>query len=124
MISGALNASEDIIKDKWHISIFRNFERFKWFKYDSWKNKYTFEKNKIIDRVKWDFILFKINKPVQLTDWWHFSKMIRLIFMFSAIGIASTLSLNVNQAILLVIICGTLRNIIFSFFYNKLQLKR
>ena len=73
---------------EWDKSIFSNIKRHywrEWFKYDSWTLKYNGEPYNKYNRVKWNFKIFKINKPVQLTDAKHFFKMWREIFICLAI---------------------------------------
>jgi len=116
-ISGLLNSTEDLIKDKYHQSIFKKFKHI-WFSYDSWKNKYV-NRDPKQGRVKFNVLGIQIIKPVQLTDWWHFSKMMNLICLFSAMLIASNLDFNF-WTIVTIIIAGIVRNLGFMWGYKTL----
>jgi len=122
-VSGMLNASEDLIKDKHEKSIFSSFKS-TFFAKDSWLNKYN---NRVYcqGRVKWNILGFKFNKPVQLTDWWHFSKMLSLTCYFVSIGLAlySTQYYSLTMSMFWGLIAGCLRNVTFSLFYNHLFIK-
>lgn len=116
-LSGLLNSTEDLIKDKWYQSIFRNFKHV-WFWQDSWKNKYV-DRDPKLGRVKINLILFKIVKPVQLTDWWHFSKMLNLTFLFLAMLFCLNLEFDF-WGVITVVIAGLLRNVGFVLGYENI----
>jgi hypothetical protein len=121
IISGLLNATEDIITHKYEQSVFSKFNHI-WFSKDSWKNKYINRDFKM-GRIKWNILGISFNKPVQLTDWWHFSKMLSLTCYF--IGIF--LSLQIDKisfygALLFVLFYGVARNISFRIFYHHILL--
>lgn len=116
-LSGLLNSTEDLLKDKYHESIFKNFKHI-WFSYDSWKNKYV-NRDPKFGRVMWNILGIKIIKPVQFTDWWHFSKMLSLTFLFMSMLLSSTLGLTIGSTIV-IITAGLIRNLGFVLGYTKL----
>ncbi len=131
IISGALNASEDMIKDKWHESSFANpywtsrSSKLKyWFIADSWKNKYKFREPNY-GRLKWKVLGLSFNKPVQLTDWWHFSKMLSLSCYFTAILLAlySKNNYSLIDSVFIALNASIARNLAFSLFYNKVLIR-
>ena len=88
----------------------------------SWKNKYI-NGDQLNGRVKW---FFGINKPVQLTDCFHLFKMLMVIFIcLSAITFDKCLMItncvySFMSFSLLLLVYGTLWNLSFSLFYNKI----
>lgn len=90
-----------------------------------WKHNWT---AKYIDgdpgkgRVKWRLFGIAINKPVQLSDGWHFSKMVFIVTNILSIVIAMMegKGLNFIEGSLAVLGLGILWNISFSLFYNKI----
>lgn len=73
-------------------------------------------------RVKWKIGPIVVNKPVQFTDGWHFSKMVFVIANICAVIVAWVLKreLTLFQAGLMLVGLGTLWNVTFSLFYNKI----
>lgn len=84
----------------------------------SWKNKYV-DGDTEKGRIKW---FFGINKPVQLTDAFHFFKMLMIIFIcFSIVcGVFSSLEHEWYIFLLLFISYGITWNVVFSRFYDKI----
>lgn len=88
----------------------------------SWRNKYINGDSKL-GRVKW---FFGLNKPVQITDAFHFFKTLMIIFIcFSIVTFDNTFiligdNINLINSLLLVLVYGTLWNVFFSLFYNKI----
>ena len=118
-LSGLLNSTEDLLKDKYHESIFRNFKH-NWFSIDSWKNKYI-NRDPELGRIYYNILGCKIRKPVQFTDWWHFSKMLHLVLLFISMILCTYLEFDF-KSFLIIFIAGCFRNISFSIGYNKLFL--
>jgi len=116
-VSGLLNSTEDLLKDKYYQSVFKDFNHI-WFSEDSWKNKYISRDPKF-GRVKINLFGLSFNKPVQLTDWWHFSKMLSLSLLFLSMTFAIFLEWSLNS-FLVVFLAGCLRNVGFSLGYYKL----
>jgi hypothetical protein len=119
ILSGLLNSTEDLLKDKYYESIFINFKH-SWFAIDSWKNKYI-NRDPALGRIYYNVLGHRVRKPVQFTDWWHFSKMSHLILLFLSMFLCTYLEFNFKNFIL-IFISGCLRNISFSIGYNKLFL--
>lgn len=95
-----------------------------WNFHQGWRNKYI-DRDPKNGRVKW---FWGINKPVQITDAWHFFKMWMIIFMCSAaVCCAGSIWLTENYEwysyIILLVIFGTMWNLTFSAFYNKILIK-
>lgn len=118
-----LAAISNSIMDKplhhWDKSIFSNITKNKdwWYSPDSWKNKYV-DGDPEKGRVKW--LGGIMNKPVQLTDSWHFFKMLMIIFICLAISMHS----NFIHPAIDWIIYGLLWNGSFSLLYNIILKKR
>lgn len=109
------NSIMDTSVHHYSTSVFKNMNPLWWDGEISWKNKYIDgDSNK--GRVKW---YFGLNKPVQLTDAFHFFKMWMIIFIclsivcFDCYFIKDTISF-----LLFFIIYGVLWNSSFSLFYN------
>jgi len=117
ILSGLLNSTEDLIKDKYHESIFTKIPH-PWFYIDSWKNKYK-DRDVSKGRTKIKILSIQITKPVQFTDWWHFSKMLHLTFLFISMILCTLLTPGL-QSFTIILLAGTLRNLSFSFGYNHL----
>jgi tryptophan-rich sensory protein len=102
-------------------SIFRDYNMLWWDGTISWKNKYI-DGDPKKGRVKW---YFGINKPVQLTDAFHFFKMWMIIFICSAI--VSVLYVDIElewySFFLFLLGYGTTWNVVFSGFYDKILKK-
>lgn len=90
-----------------------------------WKHNWT---AKYVDgdprkgRVKWKIFGIAINKPVQLSDGWHFSKMVFVVTNILAVVVAMMegKGLNFFEGSLALLGLGILWNISFSLFYNKI----
>lgn len=120
ILASACNAIMDKITHHYHLSIFRDLNNEKWWNAEiSWRNKYV-DGDPSKGRVKW---FWGINKPVQITDAWHFFKMLMIVFLCSSIGIAFVSSIaykNFLWFIGIVTLYGASHNLIFSFLYNKI----
>jgi hypothetical protein len=119
-ISGLLNSTEDLFKDKYYQSIFRDSNHV-WFSYDSWKNKYVNRDSKQ-GRVKIKLFGYEFIKPVQFTDWWHFSKMLNLTLLFVSMLLSISLEMNF-LSVIVIVAAGCLRNVGFTLGYTKLFYK-
>ena len=123
ILASICNAVMDKSTHHYHTSIFKKFNNEKWWNGEiSWKNKYI-DGDYSKGRVKW---FFGLNKPVQLTDAFHFFKMWMIIFICLSIitfdKCLGFICLNYNWYVFLIILglYGTIWNITFSLFYNKL----
>jgi hypothetical protein len=132
-------------------SIFSNkeYKILKWkpFKNQKWWNEEQGWKNKYVDydadvkagieprRVKWKVLGFTFNKPVQITDSWHFFKMLKItshviatVFFPSTIIWSIILDFNFWGFLILTLttigVVGGLRNKIFTIFYHNIWLNK
>jgi hypothetical protein len=73
-------------------------------------------------RVKWKIGPFEVVKPVQLSDGWHFSKMVFVIANILSVVVALTVEKKLNSVIIggAFVGLGVLWNTTFSLFYNKI----
>lgn len=133
ILAAACNAQMDALTHHWNISIFSKWGNVTSFWGDpayTWVRKYTSDMS---TRKKW---FWKINYPVQLSDYWHWLKMEMIIY------IAAALTYGYYFGPLLIINCtehskdvllfeniianfsiiGFTWNCTFSLFYNKLLL--
>jgi hypothetical protein len=134
LITGLLNASEDIIShEKWDRSVFvfidkwwRNLKANKNTKYRKyffdqlmWKNKYEGRNPENSERK---FLGFSFT---WLTDWWHFSKSLRMLLEWLQLILAASLVSCIPQLWIIALItagCFILRNITFTTFYHRVFL--
>lgn len=134
------NAIMDTISHHWEKSIFRytknspegwGFLNLKWwyiFHMESWKNKYISPYPPYEKRKKWNFYLFKINKPVQFCDAWHFLKSL-MIFCLIALpffyeGMFHMFGNKPWNIAIDYMILGLVWNLTFNLFYNKLLIRK
>ena len=116
ILASICNAIMDITTHHFYQSIFIKIKNQKWWNTsDSWKNKYV-NGNPKFGRVKW---FFGINKPVQLTDSWHFFKMLMIIFICVSI-ITFNFVYPLYLFPILLLVYGIIWNLTFSLFYNKI----
>jgi len=118
ILASTCNAIMDTSVHHYDSSIFTNYNMLWWDGAISWKNKYV-DGDTEKGRVKW---FFGINKPVQLTDAFHFFKMFMIIFICLAIvcGVFSNLEREWYVFLLLFIGYGITWNVVFSRFYDKI----
>lgn len=132
------SAIQDVNKNKWNESVFnqpKNTKKIfgwiwnKWFEPDSWLNKYAFRRPSM-PLIKFKILFWKIH-IVQLTDGWHFFKMIKIICWLLAVFWVGVVAWFYYQfqpdqvgwfATLsgLIIGAGLVWNLIFNLFYNKI----
>jgi hypothetical protein len=105
-----------------------------WNPSESWRLKYV-DGIKENGRVKWNVLGFTFNKPVQITDAWHFFKTLMIIFTATSISLLTLspvlyIELNgtwidyVCNFIGQLTILGILWNKTFSIFYDKIWVKK
>jgi hypothetical protein len=78
----------------------------------SWRNKYV---NSDTKQGKRKILNTNINYPVQLTDSFHFFKMLLIVFMCLSIVTYKP----IINSLLDVLLYGTIWNITFSLFFNR-----
>lgn len=121
ILASICNAIMDTSVHHYDSSILTNYNMLWWDGAISWKNKYVDgDSNK--GRIKW---FFGIYKPVQLTDAFHFFKMLMIIFICLGIvcGVFGDLDYNLYSFLLLFIGYGVTWNVVFSMFYEKILIK-
>lgn len=123
--AAACNAVMDTSVQHYTSSIFAKFNPLWWDGSTSWKNKYV-DGDPTKGYVKW---YFGFNKPVQLTDAFHFFKMWMIIFIclsivnYSVHFVTIVCQCSWYAYPLMVLILGTTWNLTFSLFYNKILKK-
>jgi hypothetical protein len=124
-LSGICDAVMDTCSDHYSISIFKKMNPNIWNKNISWVNKYNND-NPSNGLKTITFLGIVLNYPVQLTDAWHFFKMIKELLIILAIIVA--VSINIDFSGLFIfgyfITLSILRNLCFDLFYNKILLKK
>ncbi len=91
VLAAICNSVMDTVDHHQSKSIFSKFKNQKWWNQkEGWKNKYmdydgNTAKGITPRRIKWKIFGIKMDKPVQLTDSWHFFKMWMIIFICLAI---------------------------------------
>lgn len=125
IISAITSAVGDIISHKYGWSIFAKYYNIFngqfWDPIVSWKNKYIDG-----DPKKGRKQIYGINIHPAFLDGWHLMKSIRIICFISAITLALNLEIKLLFNSLFItwliytIILGTIWNLTFSLFYNKL----
>ena len=127
VLSSFCNAIMDTLDHHYSTSIFSKIEKNPlWWNADQgWKNKYV-DRDPKKGRVKWNILGIRVNKPVQITDAWHFFKMLMIIFFCSAsvVNMYFAIEFNVFISIGILIIYGTLWNLPFSLLYNKVLINK
>jgi hypothetical protein len=130
VLAAICNSIMDTADQHFNTSIFSNFTNPKvrlWFnESQGWLNKYV-DRDMAKGRVKW---FWGINKPVQLTDSWHWFKMCMIIFCaLSALfyhSISATYIINYfpcQNFLLDLLLFGIAWNGPFNLFYNTLLIK-
>ena len=129
-LASVCNATMDTISHHWSKSIFTKIKDdffYNWFRNDSWKLKYKNgdpEQGIIQCIIKLKFINFKINKPVQITDAWHFAKMLMIIFISLAIiayePFIRISHIDINNKLIELVIFGLIWNNTFTLFYKHI----
>lgn len=122
ILASICNAVMDKSVHHYNSSIFSRFKNQKWWNGEiSWKNKYV-DGDYSKGRVKW---FFDLNKPVQLTDAFHFFKMWMVLFISLSIITFNKCLVLINcryewyNFLILLSIYGTVWNVTFSLFYNR-----
>lgn len=123
-LSGIVDAAMDTLSHHFNTSIFSRLDPYFWNPTVSWKNKYV-DRDPTKDYIKWTIIGFKVTKPVQITDAWHFFKFIREVFIALAICAAGIIGFMHGfwWSLSYLVLLGIVRNSAFSLFYNKILIK-
>lgn len=120
-LASMCNAIMDTSNHHFSTSIFQNYDMLWWDGEISWKNKYV-DGDPEKGRVK---IMGNINMPVQLTDAFHFFKTWMIIFICSAVvcGLFSVQEPIWWHFPIFLLGYGTVWNLVFSGFYDKILKK-
>lgn len=129
-IAAVCNSIMDVTKDHWATSPFSKLHPwtliYKFFLWDSWRNKYT---RRDPESGRWKVLIFGlwVMVPVQFTDAWHFFKMAMVMILCWAIapnfvgwcilGIAWNVPFDVMYNVVLV--SKTYTTGLFSKIFNK-----
>lgn len=121
ILAAICNAIMDVVCQHHNTSIFQKYKIGFWSDayLESWKNKYI-DGDPKRGRVKW---YFGLNKPVQITDAFHFFKMLMIICICLSIITFTGCGYVWYYLLLELVIYGTLWNISFSLFYDKILKK-
>jgi hypothetical protein len=125
-LAAICNAIMDTCVHHYYNSIFSKLDPNWWNGETSWKNKY-FEGDPTKGRR---FIFLGINYPVQLTDAFHFFKMLMIFFICASIISYTPCELFIDcgstflSQLIMFVVYGVVWNSTFSVFYNKLLIKR
>lgn len=113
VLAGILNACMDILKTRYSVSIFSNWKHQNWINPSlSWVNKWK-PKSKLGDLIMSTILVW-------ITDFWHFCKMLMLLFIMLAITFYHPI---INQWIdIFIFYCSF--TIPFEIFYSKLLIKK
>ena len=116
-LASICNSVMDTLDHHQSDSIFSKFKNPLWWNFNQgWRNKYI-DRDPKKGRVK---LFWKINKPVQITDAWHFFKMLMIIFICSA----ASLSYDKPSYLICLIVLGLVWNNVFSLFYKRILIKK
>lgn len=120
-LAAICNAVMDVSLFHWHKSIFtkKGFARHWWDGTISWKNKYV-DGEESLGRKEWRILNMIFIKPVQLTDAFHFFKMLMWGFIIISVVVYKPLiNIYLDFVILSTVFIQT-----FNLFYNRvLKLK-
>lgn len=119
-LAAICNAVMDVCSHHYYYSVFTRFNSQYWNAVHSWANKYVDGKPEL-GRRKWFFGLLNIH--VAFTDAWHLFKSLMIVFLISAIPFCPSNEMGLPEWVyyLLVIgVGGTVWNLVFSLFYNKI----
>ena len=125
VLSGICDAIIDTLSHHFGMSVFYFMDHQFWDPNISWKNKYV-NGDPVEGYVKWKLLGISFTKPVQLTDGFHFVKMIREGSNILAITTALIVPFvfSIFYTILFFIILSAARNNSFSLFYNKILISK
>jgi len=124
VFAGLSWAVMDTIKHHYYESVFKYIKNtfwYCWFHEQGWRGKYNFDSPEM-GRKKWNLLFFtpwilEVNKPVQITDAWHFFKMLVLFALLAVPFVHEPLT---SQWYWDYLIYGTTFNLSFSLGYNTL----
>lgn len=122
ILAAICNAVMDTSVHHFHTSKFNTLNPYFWDGEISWKNKYI-DGDPSKGRVKW---YFGVNKPVQITDAFHFFKMLMITFIclsvitFDKCAVLFGCEYSVLNFLVILGVYGTIWNTVFSLFYNKI----
>ena len=123
VLASICNSIMDKVTHHFHTSIFNDIgldnNNVWWNGETSWKNKYI-DGDSTKGRVKIKVFGREFNKPVQLTDAWHFFKALMIIFIVASIVLFNNLGFDWWYNVLCFFIYGITWNMTFTFFYHNI----
>ena len=116
-LAAACNAVMDKSVHHYSVSKLKKLNPFFWNGEISWKNKYINGDPKL-GRVKW---YFGLNKPVQITDAFHFFKMLMVISIcLSVVTFNRQFTYTFLSFLIITFMYGFVWNVTFSLFYKRI----
>ena len=120
-MAATMNAGMDELDHHFEQSFASEWNQQFWNPAISWQNKYI---NHDVNqgRIKWNLLLFEVNKPVVFTDGWHLLKMFMIIFI--VLSIAIWIKGKLYLKLIYFLLLGVVWNISFETFYSKILRKK
>lgn len=120
ILAGMFNSSMDVLKHKWSISIFKDWNNQNWIDPTiSWHTKWNIDQ-KLFGKQVWLVDKLMSTVLVWVTDMWHFVKMLMLVCIsFAIIFYSPIYSILVDAIIFYFAFTGT-----FELFYSKIFVKK
>jgi hypothetical protein len=127
ILAAISNSIMDVTQFHFYESVFNNgtFKLNWWSGVSSWKNKYV---DREVANGRRKVMGSAINYPVQLTDAFHFFKMLMIVFLALAVitfdaNLIKFTNMQWLNLLIALVAYGTLWNCTFSLFYNKILRK-
>ena len=130
ILAAICNAFMDTSVHHYYSSIFTKLNPLWWNGEISWKNKYNNVLTGDGGRKKCKILFFNVNKPVQITDAFHFFKTLMIIFICLSVVTYNKYCMFIGchltwyNFLIMLSIYGVLWNVSFSLFYNKILRKK
>lgn len=127
ILAAICNAVMDTSVHHYSKSVFSKLNPLWWNGEISWQNKYDPKDG--TKRKKWKILFFSVNKPVQITDAFHFFKTLMITFICLSVATFDKCQALIGceytwySFLIVVGIYGTLWNVGFSLFYDKILKK-
>lgn len=132
ILAAVCNAVMDKVSFHYYKSIFSKFKNYQWWDAEvSWKNKYYLhpcthspiytKRRRWLDVTLFN-VTFKMPFIVQISDAWHFFKMLMLVFIISAVVVYEPFSVFNNglDIWINILVLGIIYNSTFSLFFKKI----
>jgi len=126
-LAAICNALIDVISFHFYQSIFSTRNQYIWNPTYSWRSKYI-DGNPDKGRIKWHIWSFYFNKPLFFCDAWHRYKSLMIICLCLSIVTFQSLEYQLLSgcldSLLYAGVYGTLWNMIFNLFYNRVFVRK